>query len=331
MKLVRARLFGLLSLVALLPCTSRAEPLVVDSNIYSQLRTEAIADWQSIEGGLRVVDVAYRFEYTAGSRDAMKLIARSSDRLVFDLDRNLAMLRGVKDGHAGEMSHRIFNPSYRFSILTPDVTARGTLLGVKTNADKEIEEAPDWSGSRNFLLAATRVGNIRLSELLLPEEFKLIEAVKVEEDGEWRIRTTATYIGGKKPGRLENATYTVVLDPTHRHRLLFATVTVVDPRQEQQMLVVTYPADENVDTPQRVEFELQVGNYRDKQTYTFESPKPWSIPEAEFYLPHYGFSEQVLQTLNPNPWPRWLLILSGVLSLVIGFWLLRRREPKPTA
>ncbi len=71
---------------------------------------------------------------------------------------------------------------------------------------------------------------------------------------------------------------------------------------------------------------------QDVIVFEFEKPEPCALPAEAFYLPHYDISEGVLETLSPDPWPRWLLVLAGMLSLIVGFWLLfRRRRPTEQA
>ena len=166
---------------------------------------------------------------------------------------------------------------------------------------------------------------MRASELFDLADFQPVEAIEVIEDDHPRIRFSAKYLGESRYLRVKGAEYSITVDPEHLHRILIWEVTA--PASIRYAYHIKYH-DEKLHFPREIVYTIDTGGNRSEQTWTFELPKPCEIPDAEFYLPHYGISESVLETLHPNPWPRWLLIGFGILTIAIGAWLVRgRRQP----
>ena len=165
-----------------------------------------------------------------------------------------------------------------------------------------------------------------LEDLMNTEDFNPLRAIFIDGPGGKNIHFSATYIGGQAPHRIRNAVYSVVLDPKHRFRIISAAL---DRPSDSRKFSFFYHDSDDIPVPKEIVSEFKEGaSSITHQVYEIELPKPFHLADEEFYLPHYGISEAVLETLNPNPWPRWLLIGFGIVTIAIGAWLVRgRRQP----
>ncbi len=311
------------------PGLCRAADSIIDSAVLDRLRDIATKDWQSVGEEFRVFDVTFKNRYSQGPPNQLKLVSNQTYRFAYNLDRGLCLLRGQNEAFPGHMVHDVSNPGYVFQVNNTDMTARGTLnrlnvhIGTKTAMPTKL---PDWQGDRCKLMSACRMACMSLRELLDPTQFKVVEAVDFMERGEPLVRLRARYLGEKGVGKRKNGNYTVVLDPVHRYRLISWEIEV--PKKSKQTFQVFYHSGDHSFFPKEIVNIDDSNGQRTEDLWTYGLPQPWALPDAEFYLPHYGISESILETLNPNPWPRWLLIGFGVLTIAIGAWLVRgRRQP----
>ncbi len=304
------------------------EDRVIDTILLDRLNTQAVIDWQNVERELRTVDVTYRYTYFEGKPGKMQLIGNQTFRFAFDSHRRVALLRIQKDGFPDDMSRQLANPRYSFEVSNGDATALGTLQNVSIEVPKEGSAdstwgLPDWGNHTCNILAACRLSCLPLEEMLNPVDFEPLEAIHIEAAGRKCIRFSAKYIGKQGKLRIVDSTYTVTLDTSNSHAPTSWTIEAPDALYTS---AISYHDGLSPLVPQKITYAVDSGGLRSEQAWTYDLPIPCTIPEEEFYLPHYGFSEQVLETLNPNPWPRWLLIIGGVLSLFIGGWLIKRRS-----
>ncbi len=330
-----SRLFGLLVWMILSSrCTSAVwgADLVVDPVVLTQLRTTAEEDWQAIEREQRSFDVSFIYKTKYVQRDGT--IQSPEDihyQLAYDADRKVALLRMQSKTLGQGIQHTIANSRYDFRILAKVMTERGTLNHVHVADPLEIdpdfdEGLPTWDGRRCSLVAACRLGCTPLRDIVNSALFEPIEAVRWSEMGQERLRFSAKYLGEQGSVGRKGGIYTLVFDPSHNHRIMSWAIDVLPSRHEK--VSVSYFSDNSISAPHETVYIVDSAGEMSEQTWTFDRPKPCTIPDAEFYLPHYGFSEAVLETLHPNPWPRWLLIGFGIVTIAIGAWLFRgRRQP----
>lgn len=310
-----------------------ADEKIVDPQIVEELHQRAVPEWQRIELEFRSVDVTFQEVYESGLVDKLTTDAPVTFRLAYDADRKLTLLRSQSGESPGQMNHDIANSRYEFEVFTPVMTERGKLMkvhaGENRNDEDRLDGLPTFRGKRFDLLAACRLFGLPLANLLNPNEFETIEANESTDQGQRRIRHSVKYLGEEGPSRREGGIYVLIYDAINRYRLLECHITSPGESSESsESLVISYHDLPDVIVPREIVYNLVVGKEAIRETQTFDMAKPCRIADAEFYLPHYGISESVLETLHPNPWPRWLLIGFGIVTIAIGAWLVRgRRQP----
>ena len=302
----------------------------IDPVILDELQTMAVLDWQAAEREFSTVDVTYTRASKEGIPNQLKASPDQTFRFACDLNRQLKLLRTQKTGVSG-MNHDVANVRYDFEISSPDVSTRGTMSRLRLLLPSPDKGNPDGEVSNiNFALcrlqAECRMNRMPLVKLLDSMEFEPVEAVAVNESGMRLIRFAGRFKGVEDRFRKKGRLYTVTVDPSHHYRSVEWTIDIPD--QGVDLFEIAYHDSDSIRIPRKIIYISDSGRYRSEQEWTYGVPQPWSIPDAEFYLPHYGFSEAVLETLHPNPWPRWLLIGFGIVTIAIGAWLVRgRRQP----
>lgn len=303
---------------------------IIDTNVMEELQTKAVPDWQAAEREFRTVDVTYMRASKEGLQNQLKASPDQTFRFAYDSNRQVMLLRTQKAGVTG-MNHDVANSRYDFEVSTPNVSARGTMKRLRVLSRTDDKKTPDVEVSNiNFALcrlqAECRMNRMPLVKLLDPTEFEPVEAVAIDESGLRLIRFSGRFKGEEDRFRKKVRLYTVTLDSSHQYRSVEWRIDI--PNVGVDLFKIAYHELDSIRIPRSIVYISESSKYRSEQEWTYELPQPWSIPDAEFYLPHYGFSESVLETLHPNPWPRWLLIGFGVLTIAIGAWLVRgRRQP----
>ena len=305
---------------------------VIDPLVMEELRTQAVPAWQAAEREFRSIDVTYTVSNKEGPRDKLKLFSKQTFQFAYDADRQVRLLRTQKDGVFGK-DHDAANARYEFDVWAPDINARGTLTRVQLLSSAAMNNRqPDGEVSNlNFALcrlqAECRMNRMPLVKLVDPMQFETVEAVKFDESGHSLIRYSAKFVGQEDRFLKRGRTYTATFDPAQRYRSVAWRIDISDDSYDE--FRTSYHERDDVRTPREIVYTAEHGSQFSEQIWTYELPKPCTIPDAEFYLPHYGFSESVLETLGPNPWRiRLILINVGILTIVIGAWLLRRRAAK---
>ena len=326
--MIGPRLFGIIVLLCALLNGAHVCGGGIDPAVLSQLRTTAVNDWLAAERAFHSVDVTYQSVYKSGSIGAMKVVSEQTFHLVYDAGRGITLFRTQRVGIPGHINHQVANSRYSFEVSAPDMNARGTLQKLTVNSQAgKLSELALWGTHRCYLQAECRLSCLQLKELLDDSFFEPVEAIEYQEQGNTRIRYVAKHLGEQGKNRVKGGIYTLEFDPTHRHRPTFWMINV--PQSTMNSFRIAYHVSGDVRTPREIiRTSIHQGKSGSEETLTYDLPKPCMIPDAEFYLPHYGFSEQVLETLHPNPWPRWLLIGFGIVTIAIGAWLVRgRRQP----
>lgn len=303
----------------------------IDRELLLELRTQGVAAWKKIERHYQNYQVEYREEYQSTGRDKEYCF----ETIAYNAAKGLTLCRRQKPEFPGVL-HLIANTNYFFDVYSPNPTQRGVLQrlqilkDIPPGASPEYDEAglPTWGLRRMNVLAACRITGIPLQELIREgnPEFRL-DSVSASLSGEESyIKVVVSYLGEQRPARRKDGKYTIILDRKRDYRVVSFQIERPDTRET---FINTYYDDVAgfPHAPKQLQYESVSPheNITVAITNDYSEPTPFSIPEKEFYLPHYGFSEQVLETLHPNPWPRWLLIAGGILSLLIGGWLIRRR------
>ncbi len=330
---LKSRLHGLLvyglSMCCYIVLTSTvAAAPTVDAAVLRELRESAVQEWQAVEQGFQSIDVTFRESYKKGPAGNLKLESEGTRRLAYDINRRVTLFRAQSDQSPESMGHTVANSKYDFEVYTPDMEKRGTLqkLNLVTNdgsGSGRENGLPTWGEQRLHLLSSCRLAGMPLAKLLDSREFEPMECIATGELGQRRIQFSAQY----KKAQPGPDAYSMILDPSHHYRVLSWVIDIAH-GERHEIRNFEYFNEVEVYIPRKIVTASISKTQCTERTLTYELPKPWSIPDAEFYLPHYGFSESVLETLHPNPWPRWLLIGFGVLTIAIGAWLVRgRRQP----
>ncbi len=308
----------------------------VDSALLAELRTAGVAAWADTENAYNAFQVQEKVTTSTSTVGVAKAqVVVSEYFIAFDAATGLTLNRTQYPTHPDWIGHEVANRQYTFEVHCPQATERGTLSDVHVLSGNSIGNSveydavgvPTWGLKRFGVLAACRITGIPLQNFLEENgnEFRLDSLTENAEGDKQYIELVASYLGEQRPGRRQGGVYRVLIDREQDYRVeSFA----IDRPEAKESFANTYFEAINGyrHAPERVVYSLESPAEKISITHEFSAPQKFAIPDKEFYLPHYGFSEQVLETLNPNPWPRWLLVLGGILSLVIGFWLLNRRE-----
>ncbi len=305
----------------------------VDRSVLDELQTEGVKAWQDFESNLTSVRFVVRnhsLETVAGEN--VREI-RSTTIAAWNCVDQVAMCRSVEGVGLTGIYHDVSNLKYEFEVLSEDAQSRGVLREVRPRElDTEHRYIPLACTPYRFrntfcgFAAASRLGTVPLSLVITAPEFECEEAARQVVDGKELLHVAVRYHGEEKSSLVKDARYSFFVDPASSYRMVQWTWEIGD--DFRRVTDVFYAG--NTMIPERLQQTTDRANSREhtEATHAYSEFSECTIPKEEFYLPHYGFSEQVLETLNPNPWPRWLLVLGGILSLVIGGWLLRRR-PEP--
>lgn len=315
----------------------------IDRELLQELRTQGVAAWNKIERHYQDFQVEFRevHQEDFGGVDAAsqkKFHSEESFLIAYNAARGLTLHRKSKPVSPDHvLIHKVANSNYSFEVVCEDPSQRGRLERVHIlkkdrhpGDSPEYDEAglPTWGLRRMKALAACRITGIPLQELIREgnPEFRLDSVSAALSGEESYINVVVSYLGEQRPARRKDGKYTIILDRNRDYRVVSFQIERPDMRETFMNTyyddVAGFPHAPKQSIYESVSPHEKVTT---KITYDFSEPLPFSIPEKEFYLPHYGFSEQVLETLHPNPWPRWLLIVGGILSLLIGGWLIRRR------
>lgn len=301
----------------------------INPQVLDELLNEAVPSWQSLEDELDSYDITYRCEFKQGPIGNLELLSDLTFRVAVDSGRHLAMRRTQSVNAPDRIGHSLLNGDYDFNVFAQDPRSKGKLTYLRTNPPNQTTDqaAPSWSqASDSEVLVACRVGVVQLHQLLQEPNFKLIDAMRMATAGHEEIRFAVESLVDQNNGWTRGSVCTITVDPSHQYRVMERIFS--NSGSPPSSLRVVYPDGTTTPFPRQVVFSMQSGDELMEQSFTYEPKRKFEIAVEEFYLPHYGISEAVLETLNPNPWPRWLLIGFGIVTIAIGAWLVRgRRQP----
>jgi len=332
----------LLSLGFSLPvCVHAQVEQEIDLNLLEELRTVAVEKWEAEElrlSSFQVHFVSETLQSTDSQSAKFKTLSKRDRFIAYDRRRNFKLSRIQIPGDNG-ISHDAENSRYRFNVYSENKSKQGQLLELQVTpaqgggADVAKEfDSPSWSSNPNWVALHARIQLfwVPLKEIVSKPEFQPI-TVRLLKGPSRQIEFTAKYVGAKSKYRNPGGLYSFVVSPEENYRLEYGKVILPATSQfDYTDITNRYHVPDDVSTPAEVNRRLvskkTIFNYR----WVIDRPEPFSIAEEEFQLSHYGFSEQVLDTLSPNPWPRWLLIIAGVVSLIVGIWFIRYYDRTPS-
>ncbi len=301
----------------------------IDNSLVEHLLTKGVENWQVEESKFDAIQVSFVVTYSDGPPSNPKHEFSQKWLVANHRKRGLTLARVQNSAVPDSISHDVSNAQYRFSVFCKNVDKQGTLQDLRVTRDKNKRMAVNndpgkWNMNWKVLRARTYLLHIPLEEIVSHSSFQPVR-VRLLKEPPGRIEFTAKYVGPKGKFRLPGGIYTIIINPEQRDRLEYWEVIFPNTENRTQSFEISYRPDD-VQLPHEVLYRTRSGKFKSRQKWIIDRPEPFSIAEEEFHLPHYGFSEQVLDTLSPNPWPRWLLIIGGVLSITIGIWFIRRHE-----
>ena len=123
-----------------------------------------------------------------------------------------------------------------------------------------------------------------LSEML---DTKLFTPSETTEDGDGSQRRIQ-FVAVSKKREQEGAIYHVTLDPTHHYRVTETLTDYPPQRPVQSISHIEYFDSDETFIPRKCRFTTSGGGYFAEQEYTYEVPRPCTVPEEEFHLSQGG-------------------------------------------
>jgi hypothetical protein len=301
----------------------------VDETLREELLTVAVPIWRALDDRQFRLQVNLYVKFYEGTVAELGEPFEQGRFFACDDAMDLRVLRFTTPKHPNSISHEVFNPRYEFDISCEDASIKGTLTELKVHeGDGEglIDPISNWSSTLSYLKSHSQIGQVPLVEIMSSPDFEIVD-LRATDESIYLIQLTAKYSGLKDRFRTPGGIYTMVVDRNNNYRLVEKASRFADSDKVYNYRM-NYHEPDNCGVPREVIFSGTSGTHAFRHEWTIDCPEPLAIPAEEFYLPHYGFSEQVLQTLKPNPWPRWMLILCGICSLGLGAWLIQRRTAR---
>lgn len=303
-----------------LTCTVAQPPVDLES-----VRSAALDAWRRDETEVRNLQVRFQWDLVDGPTGGEKRIARQFWTLGADASMDLKFARMENPDFPDSTSFEIANPKYQFDVDLKKSSQDSVLAELRMATPSGSVQPPDnWARHWDVLKSRFQFGSIPLTELMTSPDF---ECLDVRADGKKNecLRITFGYHGSKGVWRIPGGTYRIWINPTESYRLEKLEFGFPNSTKTETCDIRYFDPDD-LPTPREVIYRADTTEDISLQTWTIERPEPLQISAEEFYLPHYGISEDVLETLSPDPWPRRTLLLAGTVFLLIGLWLVRRHS-----
>ncbi len=297
----------------------------IDLNLLAEVKEKATPQWKRWEAMQKNAQIAFEWTYTV---PASKTSVSSSH--IFAIGPSGDKINQIQ--HKGQKPSRVVaNSRYRFKVSELEEGVVGVLHTVELGSERDglsSEERMIRENTRGIGAAWNAFG-MPAWQLVESSEAKIVVVKYVspgEGDHRWiRIESKFEHL---KVLRDPGSVVWIDIDPAADYRIMttgkrfpdgIRLVQTVNEYQESGFGPVAKRQTTNT---------VVSGSKVDQTLKVFDTPTICTFSQKEFLLPYYGISEAVLETLHPNPWPRWLLIGFGVLTIAIGAWLVRgRRQP----
>jgi hypothetical protein len=309
----------------------------IDPECLAFVRSDVVPAWREHERQFEDFDVRCVFEaFELQGRGKKSSKLRRERRFVVAKGGRLRLLESPGDGIVTVYTT---NQRYGFQV-------RGSLdrSGFSLH---ELTPAPLLrSGKRKGVLTSlsltdvfSQIGyeffRVPLSDLVEDRsaDFELVEARYIQTGDERHVRIAARYQGPNERYRWSDGTYWAEF-PDEPPFLAVRSGVESPGVAFDELFTITY--HENASSPPalpklvtRVSGDLDLGTL---QIYSFEVAVPCDLEDDAFFLPHYGISEEVLETLDPvsHRWRNVFLALLPVAFLfLIAVWRSKRNQSSP--
>jgi hypothetical protein len=312
----------------------------VDPVIESQLRSEAIRNWNDDEraiDGLEV-EISIRKVVVAGTDDEIdetnaERVSWRRQKIAWAPSKSRCLVETLLDSPFSE--RRVFNERYEFVVDREDKDTSYVLSQCSRHNPnrQDIRSEQLLSGSfgqvRSYLRSSFSLGGRPLRILLNDRRFRLVSARNDGDGDDALVRVEFVYEGQDPKVGILGGRYWGELMPQHHWRVhrsgvRFAALSGTGEVLESNTLMYRSNGDEGP-LPERLLTRLSYSESSrvEEETVEFGVATPIQREDTEFYLPYYGIPETVVDELTPRSIIRWWFLGLGLVTLLIALVLIR--------
>lgn len=308
----------------------------IDQAVLNELRTSAVPHWEHAARLLDDVEchVTKRTikQHQGGSASTTDVMEVSYANRASDGLRLVSVVRPSLE----TAYRRAANSEYHFQVAwdgateAPAQSVPVQLLGcANIPAGDGNAPIPLLGAIRNSLEAGIRVIHVPIAEVLASRPgFRLESVTSTGTDEARRIRVEFVCEQAAQRGDRDGATYWAEVSPHNSWMIDRCGIrSPTGPVEINECLA--FQEYKGIPVPKLVRFEVEWAGPDggiEIQEYEWGSPQRFSRPVDEFFLPHYGISEAVLETMVPERHVWWYVVNGAVVLLLVGWWLYRARR-----
>ena len=305
----------------------------VDPACVAKIKSVGPLAWQAAAD--RMNDVEYTFHNQVKSLDSTHKKPATSLGSDCVVSLSLAEKRWIIDARhvqKGNDGLYVNNEKYKFSVVrkkNDDVNPFQLVEASRRDEPSDQKPSEDkFKVVQDSLGASFSLLGLDLAKMFPNPDYELVAAKfvgqEVTDDRPIRLEWSTPLAVGQK--------FWVELSP--RTSWLIERCGVKTPEGMELLREVAYQPYEQGLVPKTVKTTMKFPQFAQTETLTIEPPHAGTRSVAEFYLPHYGISESVLDVTRTNPRVRLVaIVLSvfGVVASIYFYWLSRRSSgPKVT-
>jgi hypothetical protein len=316
----------------------------LDQECIHLLRSQATRSWSEADEQYKDVDVSFKMVWLKykGSIDSAEVYHERERRFVSAPGNKLRLMQSLAAD--GKFSSQVMNDKYAFAVQRKSTESPFSLSELTKQSFQRTD--PDntqviWlTVSEMFCRAGFEVFGVPLASIVEDRsKFQLQQAYLMAStkgagtaaaDGRL-IHIEGKYLGPAGNNRWQNGIYWA---DVMAESPFFAVRSGVRPAsQVLESMWIEYQHSDIGLFPKVVTRTVGSETEGNMQKYTFEAPARCTLAEEDFYLPHYGISEAVLQTFTTSPYRRWIITINVLAFVIIGviMWLRRGRGVRQRA
>lgn len=323
-------IFGLVGACLILDaCHAPAQD--IDSGCLDQLLKEGAPAWRATAEMLDDVEVSWtdtRVITTLNARGREEQSHQYFERMLsWDAGRRLRMLE-IRHPDIKTTNRRVVNDRYGFIVAQVRGQKEHQLASCnlpERGIDELVKSMSSLRSAYSIISSGIAVIEIPLETMISDaDQFQLVTAKYVgsEPSRERLILVESRYLGPQARFRREGGLYWAEVSDDS---WMIQRSGIRRPGVDEQVIEITYqPWDEGLFPKLIRNSNTWVATGKEVHQYVFEAPTQSKLADAEFYLPAYGISETVLETLEPRPlWQFWIWA-AGFFVLLAVYVAVRR-------
>ena len=301
--------------------------------ILARIRKEGIPRWEQYEDNIQDIAVTSHCNYYHGKPGEKESSHLSISHIFWNARKHLRMLQSDLEGYKDGIFSRICdNPEYRFEVEFPTTEKKDIGIGPRLTETALYSAGQKGSWSENlslgeayaYLTMPITLSGFPMKDLFSDPNFT-INTLRYEDKKKNIIFLKASYTGEKGTYRYPNAKYWAKIHIDLGWTVTESGIDTSDFEKTTITETVVYPDFGRFIKNFHMEWKYLQTPLIEGNKVSFDPPKRCSIHDEEFFLPFYGFSEDVLN-IHSSKWnSRWLLIINGILCLILAAWFLFKK------